>query len=167
MHHELHLAPEHFGPQLKAVINSRLMDKVEGKPMGKHGYVISVTNVKEEDISQGIIEDDGSVSFDISYQAIMFRPFKNEVLDAKVGNVNEHGFFADVGPLQVFVSKHAMPDDHTFDEQAASWVSDDREVEIKKDSGVRLRVMNTDVLTNKIHAIGSIQTDFLGLIDTE
>ena len=97
----------------------------------------------------------------------MFRPFKNEVLDAKVSNVNEHGFFADVGPLSVFVSKHAMPDDHSFDEQGTSWVSDDREVEVKKESGVRLRVMNTDVLVNKIHAIGSIKTDYLGLIDTE
>ena len=33
--------------------------------------------------------------------AVVFRPFKGEVLDAIVTTVNKMGFFAEVGPLQV------------------------------------------------------------------
>jgi len=33
--------------------------------------------------------------------AVVFRPFKGEVLDAVVTTVNKMGFFAEVGPLQV------------------------------------------------------------------
>ena len=51
------------------------------------------------------------------YNAIVFRPFKGEVFDAVVTVVNKLGFFAQVGPLQVFVSKHLIPEDMAFDPQ--------------------------------------------------
>ena len=34
------------------------------------------------------------------YNAVVFRPFKGEVLDAVVETVNKMGFFAEVGPLK-------------------------------------------------------------------
>ena len=43
----------------------------------------------------------GLVMFPIKYSAVVFRPFKGEVLDAIVTTVNKMGFFAEVGPLQV------------------------------------------------------------------
>ena len=52
------------------------------------------------------------------FNAIVFRPFKGEVFDAVVTQVNKLGFFAQVGPLQVFVSKHLIPSDMKFDPQA-------------------------------------------------
>jgi hypothetical protein len=48
----------------------------------------------------------GMVTFPVAYRAIVFRPFKGEVVDAVVTQVNKMGFMAEVGPLQVFVSKH-------------------------------------------------------------
>ena len=47
----------------------------------------------------------GFVTFPLQYQAIVFRPFKGEVLDAIVTLVNKMGFFAEVGPLQVVMGK--------------------------------------------------------------
>jgi DNA-directed RNA polymerase II subunit RPB7 len=38
--------------------------------------------------------------------AVVFRPFKGEVLDAVVTTVNKMGFFAEVGPLQVREACH-------------------------------------------------------------
>ena len=51
------------------------------------------------------------------------RPFKGEALDAIVKSVNKMGFFAEVGPLDVFVSKHLIPADMSFDPQSnpAAW----------------------------------------------
>lgn len=51
----------------------------------------------------------GSVEFRIKYRAIVLKPFKNEVVDAVVVTVNKMGFFAEVGPLNIFISNHVLP----------------------------------------------------------
>merc|ERR1719387_2964293 len=86
----------------------------------------------------------GFVTFPIRFTAVVFRPFKGEVLDAVVTTVNKLGFFADVGPLQVFVSKHLIPSDMCFDDKSnpqsyVSQISDEQPQRISKDSEVRLR----------------------------
>ena len=75
------------------------------------------------------------------FNAIVFRPFKGEVFDAVVTIVNKLGFFAQVGPLQVFVSKHLIPSDMKFDPQSqpAAYVadiSDEQPQRVAKDSEV-------------------------------
>lgn len=92
----------------------------------------------------------GVVTFPVRFMAVVFRPFKGEVLDAVVTTVNKMGFFAEVGPLQVFVSKHSMPGDLEFDPQSnppsyVSQISDDQPVRIAKDSEVRLRLIGIRV----------------------
>nr|CCA20126.1 DNAdirected RNA polymerase II 19 kDa polypeptide pu [Albugo laibachii Nc14] len=167
---DLLLHPMHFGPKLHDIIRLRLIEEVEGTSMGKYGYVITVTEVRDEDIGKGVIQDNsGYVCFNIRYRAILFRPFKNEVLDAVVSVVNQLGFFADVGPLQVFVSRHAMPTDlnNGYDHENNAWISDDREVEIRKGCGVRLRIMGVSIDVTEINAIGTIKDDYLGLISSE
>ena len=58
----------------------------------------------------GTIEfDTGFANVVVVYRAICFRPFVNEVLDAAVSHVTELGFFAEVGPLEVFVSRLVSP----------------------------------------------------------
>ena len=87
-----------------------------------------------------------------------------------VSNVNKLGFFAYVGPLQVFVSKHLIPSDMQFDAQSTpaayvSQVSDQQPQRITKDSEVRLRVIATRVDASEIFAIGTIRDEYLGLIE--
>ncbi len=143
---EILLHPMNFGPKLRDIVKVRLIEEVEGTSLGKNGYVVAVTQV--DDIGQGKIEENtGYVCFEAQFKAILFRPFKNEVVDSIVTVVNPLGFFADVGPLQVFVSRHAMPLDlhNGFDLENNAWISDDREVEIKKGCGVRLKIMGVSV----------------------
>lgn len=40
------------------------------------------------------------------HKAVVFRPFKGEVLDAQVTRVNKVGIFTQIGPLACFISKH-------------------------------------------------------------
>jgi len=103
------------------------------------------------------------------FSAIVFRPFKGEVLDAIVTVVNKLGFFAEVGPLQVFVSKHVIPADMHFDPQSnpacyISQISDEQPVQIQKDSQVRLRVLGVRVDASEIFAVGTIKEDYLGVL---
>ena len=103
------------------------------------------------------------------YTAIVFRPFKGEVFDAEVKTVNKLGVFAQVGPLQVFISKHLMPPDMKFDPQStpAAYVSDvddGQPQRVTKDSQVRLRIVSARFDNSEIFAIGALNQEYLGLI---
>ena len=53
---------------------------------GKYGFVIAVTTI--DSVGAGLIKPgEGFVVYPVKYKAIVFRPFKGEVLDAVVTQV--------------------------------------------------------------------------------
>jgi DNA-directed RNA polymerase II subunit RPB7 len=100
-------------------LESKLYSDVEGTCSGQFGYIIAVVSIL--DIGKGmVLSGSGQAEFITRYRAIVFKPFKGEVVDGVVNNVTkvrhpveqkrafltseQMGFFADVGPLTVFVS---------------------------------------------------------------
>ncbi|PRP77826.1 DNA-directed RNA polymerase II subunit 7 [Planoprotostelium fungivorum] len=152
------LAPVYFGRNLKSILHTNLYKEIG---LGK------------------VQEGTGMVKFPIKFKAIVFKPFKGEVLDAVVTRVNSLGFFAEVGPLSVFVSKQLIPEDIHWDENSTSFIAEDRSVKIEADTEVRLKIVGTrmdvsDIVSRAIRfasdetdmviqfAIGSIKEDYLG-----
>ena len=83
----LALHPRHYTSSLSSLLLSQLRAKVEGKCTGRYGYTILVTMMRE--VGAGVLDPDtGYAHFPVSYLALVFRPFKNEVLVAKVTTVN-------------------------------------------------------------------------------
>merc|ERR1719245_423349 len=77
------LHPRYFGPQLMDTVKQKLFSEVEGTCTGKYGFVIAVTTI--DTIGAGLIQPgQGFVVYPVKYKAIVFRPFKGEVLDAVV-----------------------------------------------------------------------------------
>ncbi|RUP46811.1 RNA polymerase Rpb7 [Jimgerdemannia flammicorona] len=112
--HTIHLHPSYFGPSMPTYLKKKLHSDVEGTCSGRFGYIITV--VALQNIGRGkVLPGSGLAEFNVKYQAIVFKPYKGEVVDAVVTTVNKMGFFADVGPLQVFVSQHLIPNDMKFD----------------------------------------------------
>lgn len=69
-------------------VRQKLYTEVEGTCTGKYGFVIAVTTI--DNIGSGIIQPgQGFVVYPVKYKAIVFRPFKGEVLDAVVTQVNK------------------------------------------------------------------------------
>ena len=59
--------------------------------MCRYGFVIAVTTI--DNIGAGLIQPGrGFVVYPVKYKAIVFRPFKGEVLDAVVTQVNKVRF---------------------------------------------------------------------------
>lgn len=117
--HTILLHPSYFGPRMLNFLESKLYSDVEGTCSGQFGYIIAVVSIL--DIGKGmVLSGSGQAEFITRYRAIVFKPFKGEVVDGVVNNVNKvtdtfcirvpvlilfkMGFFADVGPLSVFVS---------------------------------------------------------------
>ena len=63
--------------------------------------VLSIDDISEPKIVPGT----GFAQYNVGYRAIVWRPFKGEVVDGMVSSVVANGFFVDVGGLSVFVSK--------------------------------------------------------------
>ncbi|KAJ8978016.1 hypothetical protein NQ317_002778 [Molorchus minor] len=82
LEHEILLHPQYFGPQLLEKVKTKLYTEVEGTCTGKYGFVIAVTTI--DSIGAGLIlPGQGFVVYPVKYKAIVFRPFKGEVLDAR------------------------------------------------------------------------------------
>ena len=111
MEHEVLLHPIYFGPNLMQTVKTKVFQDVEGTCTGKYvmfqwtnsyehiynssirhlfdnryGYVIAVTTIDK--IGVGVIQPCiGFVIFNVKYKAIVFRPFKGEVLEGSVTQV--------------------------------------------------------------------------------
>jgi len=182
------IEPMHLGPNLMQEVKLRVYAEMEGTCLGKLGYVVSVVEVNEKDIKPGFVDNDtGCVNVIVWYSAIMFRPFTNEVMDASkfqqlcvqimsfftllrscfvvvTSCSDATGFFCKVGPLVIYISKYAIPDDIEWDKiRQDCFVSTDGEIEIREGSVVRLRIMGLTLEASSISATGTIKDDYLGL----
>jgi DNA-directed RNA polymerase II subunit RPB7 len=122
--------------------------------------VTSITN-----IGQGKIGDtSGYSTFPIFYKAIVFRPFRGEVVDGIVKSITKFGFFVNVGPLTIFVSRHGIPDDMQYDNNHTPerYVSEEAGVSIQEDKEVRLKITGVRAEAQGLFAIGTIKDDYLG-----
>jgi DNA-directed RNA polymerase II subunit RPB7 len=160
----LALAPKYFDKNVKDHIYNQLKLKVQGKCTGKFGYTILVTNLAN--VGRGRLhEDSGFAHFAVTYVSVVFRPFKNEILPATVTIINQNGFFAQAGPLEIFVSKTLMPEDLKFDPRdqgLPTYYSEEEDVRIEQGSPVRIKIVGIRLAADKISTIGTIKEDYLG-----
>ena len=108
--HTITLHPQFFGPQMRNYLTKRLYEEVEGTCSGRFGYIISVIQIR--DIGSGALQSTtGHAEFKITYQAVVFKPFKNQVLDGIVSTVNKvaFGFLLPINNWDVVLESHLSP----------------------------------------------------------
>jgi DNA-directed RNA polymerase II subunit RPB7 len=118
-------------------------------------------------IDNGVVQDSfGSVAFHVRYTAVILKPHKNETLDALIMTVNKMGFFANVGPLQIFVSNHLIPGEFRFEPNSVPpcYLSEEQNAKIAPGDMVRLRIVGTRIDATEMFAIGTIKDDYLGIL---
>lgn len=145
--HKLSLHPQYIGQNIQSLIQEYLYKKVEGICTSS-GYIIAV--LKIEKISEGKILLSGQISFQIEYQALVLKPNNGEVVDAQIISCTKMGFFANVGPLSIFIYNYQVPQ-NLFGS-------------LTNGTQVRLRIIGTKINSSKVYAIGSLSDDALGII---
>ncbi|CAH1637844.1 unnamed protein product [Spodoptera littoralis] len=148
LEHEILLHPRYFGPQLLDIVKQKLYTEVEGTCTGKYGFVIAVTAI--DSIGAGLIQPgQGFVVYPVKYKAIVFRPFKGEVLDAIVTQVNK-----------------SIPADMEFcpNVNPPCYKSKQEDNVIQEEDVIRLKIVGTRVDATGIFAIGTLMDDYLGLV---
>lgn len=100
---ECTLHPSFFNSGADAQVRQRLYEDMEGKVEGTE-MIVQIIEIDE--ISEPVlVPGTGMAKYTLSYRAIVWRPFRGEVVDGMVTSVVNNGFFVDVGALSVFVSK--------------------------------------------------------------
>ena len=98
--HTILLHPSYFGPRMLNYLESKLYLDVEGTCSGQFGYIIAVVSIL--DIGKGmVLPASGQAEFVTRYRAIVFKPFKGEVVDGVVNNVSKVCLFIRVVILLV------------------------------------------------------------------
>lgn len=73
----------------------------------RYGFVIAVTTI--DNIGAGVIQPGrGFVLYPVKYKAIVFRPFKGEVVDAVVTQVNKVGIWWNLTLIPTVVPSHIL-----------------------------------------------------------
>ncbi|KAM3077490.1 DNA-directed RNA polymerase II subunit [Clarireedia jacksonii] len=157
------LHPSYFGRNMHELVTGKLLKDVEGTCTGLY-YIITIMDTFN--ISEGrILPGSGLAEFTVGYRAVVWRPFKGETVDAIVTSVNSMGFFADAGPLPLFVSAHLIPRDIKFDANATPpQFTNNEDSVIEPGTHVRVKLIGTRPEVGAMFAIGSIKEDYLGCL---
>lgn len=124
--------------------------------------MIAVTSIENvADASFQMLLDD-YIFYRIKFNAVVFRPFKNEVLDGIVEQTNKLGLFVSVGPLKCFISRKSMPESLNFD--GSKYTKSDKNYVIEVSTPLRFKVIGHRVDPLEIFAIGTLRDDYLGPI---
>ena len=157
------LHPKYFGRHLEQMLLGKLNSEVAGACLGPDGYCIAIIRLLGREPGK-LQEATGLGIFKVKYEAIMMRPFRNEIIDAEVTICSEQGFFAEAGPIGIFVHSLQMPEEYrdNFSVDKASWKSNEEDTEIRQSSGVRLRILNIQMKEGKYNCIATMKGKYLG-----
>lgn len=100
---ELTMHPSFFDSAATEKIREQLHQDLEGTI---EGTLMIIQIIEIDEISEPmLVPGTGMAKYNVSYRALVWRPFRGEVVDGMVTNVVNNGFFVDVGGMNVFVSK--------------------------------------------------------------
>ncbi|KAJ3056883.1 DNA-directed RNA polymerase II subunit [Rhizophlyctis rosea] len=151
--HTISLHPQYFNKHYKDNITSRLYNEVEGTCNGQIGYICAVLEVLST--GQGELHPTtGMAEFDIQYNAVVFRPFKGQVIDAVVAMVNK------LIPTTFKFDSNSNTPAYVAEGDADLGARMDR---IEKGALLRVKIIGTRLDATEMVAIGSIKEDYLGL----
>mmetsp|Transcript_1007 Transcript_1007/g.2343 ORF Transcript_1007/g.2343 Transcript_1007/m.2343 type:complete len:185 (+) Transcript_1007:61-615(+) len=168
--------PKDYGPGLNETIKRKLIAEVEGTCSERYGFMLKIFNVDIERLEGKInptgMHPGGTAVFTVPYDAIVFKPFRGEVLNGVVKTSAQQGLFVQCGPLQVFIARTNLSSDDNqivWNSEASPpcWMSEDQRVRISDGSHLRLRVigvrMSNDIAS--ANAVGTILDDYLGPVE--
>lgn len=151
--------PEKFNSSRVEYLISTLKSKFEWKQHQTYGYVLIVKSIKS--ISKGQILKDSNASFKVKFEALVYHPLNEEVVDGIVCSITNVFVEIIVGPARVAISWLNMPKcmnyTNNFDEE-------DENNRIERDGVVRFKIAGFRKKIDTFNICGVINDDYLGPI---
>lgn len=115
--------PERLGDDLQVVVKEMLQEKLEGRLDKKIGMFIAILDIV--DIKEGrIMIGDAGVYYETIFDALIFRPKMQEIVEGAVVEIVEFGAFVEIGPLDGLLHISQITDEYiSYDEKGAKLVT--------------------------------------------
>jgi len=133
--------PDRLGDTMEEVIEELLQDKLEGRIDKKLGAIVAIIGVAE--IEDGrILAGDGAVYYDATFDAIVFRPIMQEIIDGDIVEIVEFGAFVSMGAMDALLHVSQITDDYiSYDEKNSRLVGKEKGQSLSEGDGVRARIV--------------------------
>jgi len=136
------IPPARLGPELAGVLVELAQQQFEGKLVDGQNLAVTIRDVKP--VGEGhIIHGDGGVYQEVEYEALLFRPEIQEVVEGSVVEIRKFGAFVRFGPLDGLLHVSQIMDDRVnIDEHNQRLVGVESKRDLKVGYKVRSRVVS-------------------------
>jgi len=130
--------PERLGEDLVSTVKELLKDKLEGRMDKKIVAILDVVEMKEGRIMIG----DGGVYYETVFDAIVFRPELQEIVEGEVVEIVDFGAFVEIGPLDGLLHISQITDEFiSYDEKGAKLITRETNRTLGEGDKVRARIV--------------------------
>jgi DNA-directed RNA polymerase subunit E' len=136
------IPPQRLGPELANVLTELAQQQFEGKLVDGQSVAVTIRDVTP--VGEGhIIHGDGGVYQEVEYEALLFRPEIQEVVEGAVVEIRKFGAFVRFGPLDGLLHVSQIMDDRVnIDEHNQRLVGVESKKDLKVGYKVRARVVS-------------------------
>ncbi|MDY6966438.1 MAG: DNA-directed RNA polymerase [Halobacteriota archaeon] len=133
--------PELLGEDLELIVEYLLQEKLEGRIDKKIGVIVAIIGVVG--VGEGrILAGDGAVYYDATFDALVYRPIMQEIIEGDIVEIVEFGAFVGMGPLDALLHVSQVTDDYiSYDEKNARLVGKEKGKSLSEGDSVRSRVV--------------------------
>ncbi|WP_048173604.1 DNA-directed RNA polymerase [Methanosarcina siciliae] len=162
------IPPTLLGEEIMPTVKNALREKLEGQVDKKLGSLVAVYNIDE--VGEGhILVGDGAVYYDVTFEAIMFIPELQEIIEGEVVEAVGFGVFVGMGPMDGLLHVSQITDDFiSYDAKNARLVTKNGGKSISEGDHVRARIVAVSInerepkeskigLTMRQTALGKLQ----------
>ena len=137
--------PAKFKEKKAEVIIEILRAQYEGLIDKDLGVIVSIVNVR--DVGAGtVLPMDGSAYYDVTFDAITYRPELKEIVEAEVTELTAFGAFVRLGPLDGLLHVSQIMDEYmSFDAKAQGFIGKESTKSLKVGDIVRARVVTASL----------------------
>ncbi len=162
------IPPTLLGEEVAPTVKNALREKLEGQVDKKLGSLVAIHKIVE--IGEGhILVGDGAVYYDVTFEAIMFVPELQEIIEGEVVEAVSFGVFIGMGPMDGLLHVSQITDDFiSYDAKNARLVTKNGGKSIAEGDHVRARIVAVSInerepkeskigLTMRQTALGKLQ----------
>lgn len=107
----IRILPDKFGEDLDKVVEEIVQQTFEGTIRKNHGIIVVTQNI--EPVGDGIvIHGDGAMYQKVRFDALMFKPEMQEIINGIVCEIVEFGAFCHIGPIDALVHMSQIMNDY-------------------------------------------------------
>lgn len=135
------ISPELLGNPVEDAVKIALRDKLEGLVDKKLGAMVAILDVVE--VGEGhILAGDGAVYYHTTFDAVVYTPEMQEIVEGGIVEVVEFGAFVGIGPLDGLIHVSQITDEYiSYDEKNSRLITRETGRSLAEGDRVRARIV--------------------------